>query len=416
MVSVDKTQPREQTEPPVPAVHNRTARRRGGWRFTFVLLAAAAAFAWYWLKPAAPVTAAHPKAGVGERGGAAVPVVAAQASRSSISVFINGLGVVTPINTVTLKSRVDGQLMDVHYTEGQIVQKGDLLAEIDPRPYQVQLAQAEGQLAKDQASLDNARLDLARYQKLWTQNAVPQQQLATQQSLVTQSEATIQSDQAQIAAAKLNLTYCSITAPIAGRVGLRLSDPGNIVHAADNTGLVVITQLQPVSVIFTIAEDQLPPVLQRMRAGTPLSVEAWDRELKTKLAVGSLTTTDNEIDQITGTLKLRAQFDNAAYGLFPGQFVNARLRVEQKAGVTVAPLAAIQRGAQSAYVYLIQPDQTVTMRAVTLGTPDGDRTEIVSGLAPGDSVVTDGVDKLQEGSKVSVSGNRSAPAPGGRAQ
>ena len=414
MVSLDKTKTQERPEPPAPPVQNHTSRRRRLWRFAFTVLAVGGALAWYWLRPAAPATAAHAKAGAGERGSSAVPVVAARASRSAISVFINGLGVVTPIYTVTLKSRVDGQLMEVHYSEGQIVQKGDLLVEIDPRPYEVQLAQAEGQLAKDQAAMDNGKLDLARYQKLWSQNAIPQQQMATQQSLVTQFEATIQSDQAQIAAAKLSLTYCRITAPITGRVGLRLADPGNIVHAADNTGLVVITQLQPISVIFTIAEDQLPPVLQKMRAGAELSVEAWDRELKTKLAVGSLMTTDNEIDQSTGTLKLRAQFDNADHALFPGQFVNARLKVEQKSGVTVAPLAAIQRGAQSAFVYLIQPDRTVTVRAVTLGTADGDRTEIVSGLTPGDTVVTDGVDKLQEGSKVSESVGRPASPSGGR--
>jgi multidrug efflux system membrane fusion protein len=333
-----------------------------------------------------------------------VPVVAARASRGSIDVFINGLGVVTPIYTVTVKTRVDGQLMDVLYSEGQMVKKGDLLVQIDPRPYEVELATAEAQMGKDQAALNNARVDLTRYQTLWSQNAIPQQQLATQQALVTQDEATVKSDDAQIQSAKLNLTYCRITAPISGRVGLRLVDPGNIVHAADNTGLVVIAQLDPISVIFTIAEDQLPAVLNRMRAGQTLRVEAWDREMKNRIAAGSLATVDNEIDQTTGTVKLRAQFDNSGNKLFPNQFVNARLLVEQKNGVTVVPVAAIQRNAQSAYAYLIRPDRTVTVRSITVGTLDGDRAEIVSGLVPGDAVVTDGVDKLQEGSKVAEAG------------
>jgi multidrug efflux system membrane fusion protein len=394
----------ENAPPPVPEPAQPHPHRKWRLLFIIVLVAGSALYAWNRVKSATPSESTQTKSNSRDRGSEVVPVVAARARRSSIDVFLNGLGIVTPIYTVTVKTRVDGQLMDVLYSEGQMVQKGDLLVQIDPRPYEVQLATAEAEMGKDQAALNNARVDLARYQTLWSQNAIPQQQLATQQALVTQDEATVKSDEAQIQSAKLNLTYCRITAPISGRVGLRLVDPGNIVHAADNTGLVVITQLDPISVIFTIAEDQLPAILKRMSAGRTLRVEAWDREIKNRIAVGSLATVDNEIDQTTGTLKLRAKFDNAGTKLFPSQFVNARLLVEQKGSVTVVPVAAIQRNAQSAYAYLIQRDGTVTVRPITVGTVDGDRAEIISGLAPGDAVVTDGVDKLQEGSKVSESG------------
>jgi multidrug efflux system membrane fusion protein len=325
-----------------------------------------------------------------------------KARRGSIGVYITGLGAVTPIYTVTVRSRVDGQLMKVLYREGDMVKDGDLLVEIDPRPFQVQLIQAEGQLAKDQAALDNARIDLARYQTLLAQNAVPEQQLATQKATVVQDEGVVKTDQGLIEGAKLNIVYSRIAAPISGRIGLRLVDPGNIVHASDTNGLLVITQVQPISVIFTIAEDQLPPVFKRMNAGQRLRVDAYDREMKNRLAQGSLTTLDNQIDQTTGTLKLRATFDNEDQALFPNQFVNARLLVEEKRGVTLVPTAAIQRNSQTTYVYLVKPDSTVTVRPVTVGTTEGDDSEITSGLAPGDVVVLTGVDKLQEGSKVNA--------------
>ncbi len=292
--------------------------------------------------------------------------------------------------------------MQIHYKEGQLVKEGDPLIEIDPRPFQVQLSQAEGQLLKDQAALDNARIDQTRYEKLLTQNAIPEQLLATQKALVVQDEGVVKTDQAMIENAKLNLVYCHINAPATGLVGLRLVDPGNIVHANDNTGLVVITQLQPISVIFTVAEDQLPPILKKIRAGQKLRVDAWDRDLKTKIATGSLETIDNQIDQTTGTLKLRAIFDNQTDVLFPNQFVNARLLVEEKYGVVLAPNAAVQRNSQATYVWLVKPDKSVTVRNVVVGTTEGDQTEIASGLAAGDVVVVDGVDKLQENVKVNA--------------
>ena len=328
------------------------------------------------------------------------PVVATKARKGDIGVYFTGLGAVTPIYTVTVHTRVDGELMKVFYREGQRVEKGQPLAEIDPRPYQVQLVQAQGQLLKDQAALDNARVDLTRYQTLITQNAVPEQTLATQKALIAQDEGVVKTDEGQIDSAKLNLVYCHITSPITGRVGLRLVDPGNIVHAADANGLMVITQMEPISVIFTISEDQVPPVLREIRAGKKLPVQAWDRDMKTKLAEGTLATLDNQIDQTTGTLKLRGTFNNKDDVLFPNQFVNARLLVSENHGVTLVPTAAIQRNTQSTYVYVVKPDQTVTVRQVTVGTTEGNDSEIVSGLSPGEVVVMTGVDKLQEGAKV----------------
>jgi len=341
-------------------------------------------------------------AGARTRGFGAIPVVAARARKSDIGVYLPCLGAVTPIYTVTVNSRVDGQLMKVYYQEGDVVRQGDPLVEIDPRPYAVMLTQAEGQRIKDQALLDNARIDLARYQTLLTQNAVPEQQVATQKALVAQYEGAVKTDQGQIDSAKLDLVYCHITAPITGRVGLRLVDPGNIVHAADTNGLLVITQVQPISVIFTLAEDQLPTVVQKMRAGRRLRVDIYDHAMTTKIATGSLATLDNQIDQTTGTVKLRAIFDNQDKALFPNQFVNARLLVEEKHGVTLLSTAAIQRNSQMTYVYVVRPDSTVTVRPVAVGTTEGDQSEITSGLAPGEAVVMTGVDKLQEGSKVSA--------------
>lgn len=331
----------------------------------------------------------------------AIPVVATRARKGNIGVYLTSIGAVTSIYTVTLKSRVDGELMQVHYKEGESVHQGDLLAEIDPRPFEAQLTQFEGLLTRDQALLDNARIDLARYTTLLSQNAIPEQQLATQKALVDQYQGTVKNDQGQIQTAKLNIEYCHITSPLTGRVGLRLVDPGNIVHASDASGLLVITQVQPISVIFSIAEDFLPDVLKRVHAGQHLTVEAFDRSGWTqKLAIGKLMTIDNQIDPSTATLRFRANFDNRDNALFPNQFVNTRLLVDEKQGVTLVSDAAIQRNSQATYVYAVKPDSTVTVRKITVGTTEGDETEITSGLSPGDAVVTAGVDKLQEGTKV----------------
>ena len=331
-----------------------------------------------------------------------VPVVAAKTRKGDIGVYYTGLGAVTPIYTVTIKSQISGYLMQVLYKEGQTVRKGDSLAEIDPRPYQVMLEQAQAGFARDEANLENAKVDLKRYQILTPLKAVPEQQLATQEATVKQDEGIVQTDQALIDIAKLDLVYCHITAPITGRVGLRLVDPGNYVTANDSTGLVVITQVEPITVIFTLPEDQLPAILAKMHAGARLKVEAYDREMKTKIAQGWLSTIDNQIDPETGTVKLRANFDNRDGALFPNQFVNARLLVEEKHEVTLVPTAAVQRNAQTTYVFLVKPDSTATVRQITIGTTEGYDSEVLSGLSPGDVIVMTGVDKLQEGSKVRV--------------
>jgi multidrug efflux system membrane fusion protein len=330
-----------------------------------------------------------------------IPVVAAIARRGDIGVYITGLGAVTPLNTIAIKTRVDGQLMAVSYKEGQIVRKGDPLVEIDPRPYQVQLAQAEAQLIKDQAALQNAQADLHRYETLIVRNAVAEQVLTTQRTLVAQDQGALKADQANIDSARLNIAYCHIAAPLTGRVGLRLVDPGNMVSSAAGTALVVVTQTQPISIIFTIPEQQLDAVRGPVRAGQHLHVDVFDPGMQTVLASGVLTTIDNEIDQTTGTLKLRATVPNTDEALFPNQFVNARLLVQRKAGVTLVPNAAVQRNAAATFVYVVKPDHAVTVRTVSVGTTNAEESEIVSGVVPNEMVVVQGVDQLQEGSRVS---------------
>jgi len=394
-------------QPPAP-------RRGRAWIVVLILAAVAIVAYRFWPRSSAQAPAAPtaPVAGGRRAGGGVPPVVAVKATKGDIGVYIVDPGSVAPVYTVTVQSQISGYLTQVLYKEGDMVQKGQAMAEIDPRPYQVQLETAQASMARDQANLDNARVDLNRYQTLLPLRAVPEQTLATQQALVKSDEGVVQTDQAAIDSAKLNLVYCHITAPITGRVGLRLIDPGNYVQPS--SALVVITQLQPITAVFPIAEDSLPAVIQKWRGGARLQVDALDRYMK-KLATGYLSTIDNQIDPTTGTVKLRATFENTDNALFPNQFVNARLLVEQKHGVTLLPTAAIQRNNQQTYVWFVKPDSTVTVRQIKLGTTEGDESEITDGLNPGDEVVMTGVDRLQEGAKVNaqVEGARSAPAQSG---
>lgn len=339
------------------------------------------------------------------QGSQTVPVSVATVERRDLPVYLIGLGSVTAFNTVAVKSRVDGQLVQVAFREGQEVRKGDLLAVIDTRPYQVALDQAQATLLKDQSQLKNAQLDLERYEGLVAAGVVSHQQVDTQEALVGQLQGTVGADKAAIENARLNLVYCHITTPVDGRIGLRLVDPGNMVHATDANSLLVITQLQPIAVIFTLPEDNLPTVAQHMRAGT-LKVEAYNRDDQTRLATGNLLTIDNQIDQTTGTGKLKAIFDNHERDLWPNQFVNVRLLLEVRKNATVVPAAALQLGPQGTFAYIVKANNTVEMRPVTPALTQGNVTAITQGISPGEVVVTDGQDKLQSGSKV-VFRNRS---------
>ncbi len=352
----------------------------------------------------------------GQRGfaGMAVSVAVAKASTMDLPVYLSGLGSVEAFNTVVVKSRVDGQLVQINFKEGQEVKKGDLLAVIDPRPYQVALAQAEAMLYKDQSALKDAKLNMDRFAGLVKDGVIPQQQYDTQASLVGQLEGAVLADKANIDNQKLNVTYTQITAPVSGRVGLRQVDIGNMIHATDANGLVVITQLQPIAVIFTLPEDYLPAVQQRMSKGQ-LQVQAYSRDDQTKLATGNLLTIDNQIDPTTGTGKLKAIFDNRERSLWPNQFVNARLLLEVRKNNTVVPAAAIQRGPQGAYVFTVKPDKTAEMRPVTVAFSEGNYSAISQGIKPGETVVTDGQDKLQPGSAVDIRGMEGANASEKRA-
>jgi len=333
---------------------------------------------------------------------APIPIGVSPVATGDMPVTLTQLGTVTPLATVTVKTQISGYLVQVAFKEGQMVTKGDFLAQIDPRPYQVALEQAQAQLAKDQALLKNAQLDLQRYNTLVAQNSIAKQTRDTQVSLVAQYEATVKADQAQIDAQKLNLTYCRIISPVTGRVGLRQVDAGNYVQTSDPNGIVVVTQLQPISVIFTLPEDNLPEVMKRVRSGASLPVTAFDRTGSTELATGKLDTVDNQIDTTTGTVKLRAIFDNEQDALFPNQFVNVKLLVNTLLNADVVPNAAIQRGAPGTFVYVVKPENTVGVQKVKLGPTDGQRIAILSGVEPGENVVIDGADRLRDGAKITV--------------
>src|SRR5262245_55753921 len=376
---------------------SQTHRSRPRWPLgpIVVLLFAAALGWWLYRRSPQPAQTTRPPA-------PPTSVVAAAADKGDINITLNGLGTVTSLATVTIRTQISGYLTRVAFEEGQNVAQGDLLAEIDSRPYEAALQQMQGQLARDQALLEGAKVDLARYQRLAATNAIPQQQLDTQKALVKQYEGQVGADEGQVNTAKTNLAYCRITAPVSGRIGLRQVDPGNYVTPGDQNGLVVITQLKPISVIFTTPEDNLPTILARLRKGATLPVTAFDRSGTRELAKGELKTVDNQVDTTTGTLKLRAQFPNDDESLFPNQFVNVQLLVDVLRDTTVVPTAAIQRGSPGTFVYLANPNNTVSVRPVGLGPTDGERVAVQSGLAPGDKVVIDGADKLRDGARITM--------------
>jgi multidrug efflux system membrane fusion protein len=394
----------------------RRQRLRRAAAVAVVALAAVGIAVWYaGLPPTGPAKTAS-SGGAAKRGAGAepsaqpVPVVASRVRQGNLDVYLYALGTVTPLNAVVVRSRVDGQLMRVAFKEGQMVDAGDLLAEIDPRPFEVQLALATGQLARDQALLENARVDLERYRTLLAQDSISRQQVDTQESLVRQYEAAVQADRGGIDSAKLQLSYARIVAPIGGRVGLRQVDPGNIVRASDANGIVVITQLSPIGVVFPIPEDALPRVMKRLRAGDRIPVDVFDRAQKEKLGSGRLLTADNQIDTATGTIRLKAELPNADGALFANQFVNVRLPIETLRNATLLPTAAVQHGPAGTFVYVVKDDMTVAVTPVQLGPVQGEIAAVDRGVAAGAMVVVDGIDRLREGAKVEYV-LRDAPAP-----
>jgi multidrug efflux system membrane fusion protein len=380
-----------------------------------LVLLVVAGIVWWARQGSAP----QPSGGAGGAGGgrnaAPMSIVPETVGKGDIGINLNALGTVTSLATVTIRTQISGYLQKIDFKEGDDVKKGDLLAEIDPRPYEATLAQAKGQLARDEAMLKGAQVDLARYQGLAAQNAVPHQTLDTQVALVAQDQGTVEADRATVKSAEVNLQYCRILSPLDGRVGLRQVDQGNYVTPGDANGLVVITQLQPISVLFTVPEDNLQAISKRLQAGAVLPAAAYDRSGATKIADGTLQTFDSQIDPTTGTIKLRAQFPNDTRVLYPNQFVNVRLLLDTHKDVTTMTTSGVQRGVPGTFVYLINADNTVSVRPVKLGVTDGDRVEVVSGLAPGDRIVIDGADKLRDGAKINLRAEPAAAAPDGSA-
>ena len=383
---------------PATGTHKKTTRSFWPWLLALAL-AAAVIFALLRQKDEEP----QARGGRVGADGRPIPVVAAKVERRDVDIYLDALGTVTPRNAVIVKSRVDGELMKLYVREGETVKAGDLLAQIDPRSFEAQLAEAQGALARDQALLDNALVDLDRYQTLLRQDSIAKQQVDTQAALVNQYRGAIAVDRAQIETAKLQLTYSRITAPISGRVGLRQVDPGNIISSGDANGIVTITQMQPITVLFSIPEVNLPTVLDRMKQKAAVPVDAWNRNQARKLASGTLLTADNQIDTATGTIRLRARFENEEGTLFPNQFVNVRMLVEVDKNAVTIPLPALQRGRSGDYVYVVRKDQTVALRQVKSGHVSGETVVIENGLQPGETVVVDGADKLRDGAKVKPS-------------
>lgn len=389
----------------------RKPRRLRGWLWTIAVLAAGGGIAWWLYTRPAPPERASRRAGAD----AEVAVRVAPVVRGDIPVSIGALGTVTTLATVTVKTQISGKLTEVGFEEGQAVKKGDFIAQIDPQPYQAALDNAKGQLARDEAMLANAKIDLDRFVTLNAQDSIARQQVDTQRALVKQDEAIVVSDKAAVRTAEINLNYCRIISPIDGRVGLRLVDPGNYVQPSDANGMVIIAQLQPISVIFAVPQDTIPQFITKLRSGVSMPALAFDRNETTQLAAGTLSTVDNQIDTTTGTLRLRATFPNEKELLFPNQFVNVKLIVDTLQNVTIVPSAAVQLGAPGSYVYIAKPDNTVALQKVKVGPADGERVAVLEGLSEGDKVVIDGIDRLKDGAKIRIPGANGASAPAGSA-
>jgi membrane fusion protein, multidrug efflux system len=395
-----------------PQVEEAGPPRKHGWIWLLVIVVlAGGGYYFYRSRASAESKAAAPAAGGRGTGGGPVSVAVVPALKQNVPYYLSGLGSVAPFNTVSVKSRVDGQLEKIHFNEGQFVREGDLLAEIDPRPFQVALEQMEGQLARDQAQLNNARVDYGRYDQLHKEGVVAQQQVDTQNATVGQLEGAVRADQAQIDNQKLQLSYCKIKAPLTGRVGLRLVDQGNMIRASDPNGLVVITQVQPIAALFTLPEDSLQEVIQHMK-NARLGIDAYSRADQTKLASGKLVTIDNQIDPTTGTVRFKGEFDNRDLSLWPNQFINVRLMLTVRKDAIVIPLAAVQRGSQGTYVYTVKNGHA-NLQPVKVDMTQGNISLIGSGVAEGDQVVVDGQDRLQPGAPVEAHGSGPAGSSNG---